>query len=160
MKEFNELLKTAQECANEADALRKAAMGISFKVGEIAQKMGSGYESTNPENMEEFMYRSGEKNVKRIVVRKVYDGKWAAMIETGAFELNNITGHYSDPKVWFYEGTDYTRTIEYCSIDEEIKFFIEKIEGFLNEWYEKIKRLHKKRKAIRLAAEKIKAALQ
>jgi hypothetical protein len=157
MTNIDEMLKTAQECANEADALRDAVKEISMEIGKIATLSG-GYESENPENMRESRFDSGDEFTERITVQKIMQG-YELRIETwlGWVSSHGLgTGEFFDE---FCNQQNYNRGVDACSL-RELQFIIKNIEGFMDEWYEHLKKQHATRKAVRLTAEKIAASLK
>jgi hypothetical protein len=157
MNTLQEMLEKAQECANEADALRKCVTEISLEVGKIANLSG-GYLSEDSENMRESRFGSGEKFTERIIVEKGASG-YELRVETW---LGWISNTILDPEEFFDESNNtgiHNRNVNGCSI-RELQFIVDNIEGFLLEWYEHLKKQHATRKQIRLTAEKIAASFK
>lgn len=160
MKEFNELMKTAQECANEADALRKCVTEISFKVGEIANILGTGYNGQLPENMKCGENHSSLGFTKRIIVGLLpitpHAKEWQIAVEVmpGLLYKSQPGSKEIGTDVYFRElGCVRKRVCGMSILD--MRFVIDKISDFLNEWYVSMKRMHSKRRVIHIAAEKI-----
>uniref|UniRef100_A0A6H1ZZG8 Uncharacterized protein n=1 Tax=viral metagenome TaxID=1070528 RepID=A0A6H1ZZG8_9ZZZZ len=164
MKEFNEMLKVAQECANEADALRTAVQKISEMAGKIAENIGSGYGGQNAENM---VFQSGNVNLqdegytRRLCVDHLQINRgvreWQIGTETADGSMKDSAINKADE--YFGYQLVNPKIVRNMSISELI-FVIENIEGFLMEWYENLKTRHARRKEVRTAAEKIAASLK
>lgn len=158
MIDLNEMMRTAQECANEADALRKCVTETSIEVGKVAEVIGSGYSGQERENMQIVSEQNDEGFTRRLTVGLFSTAKefreWQIGVETAAFpwERGEVDDHFDAQRI----GAKIVRDMSI----HELLFAVRYIEGFLQEWYEDLKVKHATRKVVRIAAEKIAASLK